>query len=296
MTHARLLTAAFLAASLACASAPTRSGLSAVTASASEPAREPCDLRVMTFNIQSALGGLDVVAGVIRSASPDVVALQEVDVGGTRAQGLNQVAELAARTGLRHQTHFRTTDLHGGAYGVALLSRFPLVSQAQHALPVPRGAEPRTLGHVVLDVDGREVSVYSTHLTRRPFNAAVRKQQSVAILRLLARDARPKLLMGDLNDDPDSTPVRLLRRELTDAFASTGQGPSGTYPMPLFLPTLRIDYVLADGAFAPRASRVLRVGASDHFPVVADLHLKAQPGAEQAHAAHDAASTSGSAN
>lgn len=295
MPTARLLTAAFFAASLACASAP-KSGVSAVEVSAAESSREPCDLRVMTFNIQSAQRGLDGVAEAIRSASPDIVALQEVDVGSTRAQGLNQVAELAARTGLRHQAHFRTTDLYGGAYGVALLSRFPLVSQAQHPLPVPRGAEPRALGHVVLDVDGREVSVYSTHLTRRPFNGAVRKQQSVTILKLLAQDARPKLLMGDLNDDPDSIPVRLLRRELTDAFASTGQGPSGTYPMPLFLPTLRIDYVLADNAFAPRASRVLRVGASDHYPVVADLHLKALPGAEQAHASHDAASVSGSAN
>lgn len=296
MFKARLLSAAFLAASLACASAP-RSGRSAGEVSASEAAREPCDLRVMTFNIQSGQRGLDTVAEVIRSAAPDIVALQEVDVGSTRAQGLNQVEELAARTGLRYQTHFRTTDLHGGAYGVALLSRFPFVSRAQHALPVPKGAEPRALGHVVLDVDGREVSVYSTHLTRRPFNGAVRRRQSVAILRLLARDARPKLLMGDLNDDPDSVPVRLLRRELTDAFASTGQGPAGTYPLPLFLPTLRIDYVLADSAFAPRASRVLRVGASDHFPVVADLHFKVPPGAEQAHASHDAAaSATGSAN
>nr|AYM52682.1 endonuclease/exonuclease/phosphatase family protein [Aggregicoccus edonensis] len=295
MSLARLLTASFLAASLACASAPKPGA--AVAASASEPAREPCDVRVMTFNIQSALRGLDGVAEAIRSASPDVVALQEVDVGSTRAHGLNQVAELAARTGLRYHAHFRTTELHGGAYGVALLSRFPIVSQEQHALPVPKGSEPRTLGHVVLDVGGREVSVYATHLSRRPFNGRARMSQSVAILQRMERDARPKLLMGDLNDDPGSRTVRLLGRELTDAFASTGQGPSGTYPMPLFLPTLRIDYVLVDRAFAPRASRVLRVGASDHFPVVADLHLKALPGEAQAHASHEArAAVAGSAN
>jgi endonuclease/exonuclease/phosphatase family metal-dependent hydrolase len=110
----------------------------------------------------------------------------------------------------------------------------------------------------------------------------VRQRQSVAILRLLEQDPRPRLLLGDLNDDPDSLPVRLLRRELTDVFAASGQGPSGTYPLPLFLPTLRIDYVLADGAFAACNSRVLRVGASDHYPVIADVHLKAQPVAHHA--------------
>lgn len=286
MPDARLLSAAFLAVSLACASAPkvTPTVLDALETDVS---REACDLRVMTFNIQSAKRGLDGVATVIRAAAPDIVALQEVDVGSRRAHGLNQAAELAARTGLSHHVHFRTTELHGGAYGVALLSRFPIVSHAQYPLPVSKGSEPRTLGHVVLEVDGREVSVYATHLTQRPFNADVRKRQSVAILKHLEQDARPKVLMGDLNDDPDSIPVRLLRRELTDAFAATGQGPAGTYPLPLFLPTLRIDYVLSDEAFAPRASRVLRVDASDHYPVVADLHLKGQPGAEQAHVTPD---------
>ncbi|XXF77348.1 endonuclease/exonuclease/phosphatase family protein [Myxococcaceae bacterium GXIMD 01537] len=280
MPIARLLPALVLAASLACASAP-RPGKGVLPESSS---REPCDVRVMTFNIQSAARGLEGVAEAIRAAAPDIVALQEVDVGSRRAQGLDQVAELAARTGLTYHAHFRTTQLHGGAYGVALLSRFPIEGSEQHDLPVPDGSEPRTLAHGVLRVGGREVSVYATHLSRRPFNARTRMLQSVAILGVLAKDARPKLLLGDLNDDPDSRPVRLLRRELMDVFATTGQGPAGTYPLPLFLPTLRIDYVLADGAFAPRGSQVLRVGASDHFPVVADLHLKVAPGADMAHA------------
>lgn len=232
-------------------------------------------LRVMTFNIQSGVRGLEGVAQVIRQAQPDIVALQEVDRGSRRARGLNQAAVLAELTGLAHHAHFRTTDLHGGAYGIALLSRFPLESLAQYPLPVPRGAEPRTVVHAVTRVAGREVSVYLTHLIRRPFNGDIRMRQSAIISQLLARDSRPKLLLGDLNDDPDSRPVRLLRRDLTDVFAATGHGPEGTYPLPLpFAPTLRIDYVLACAAFVPLRSVVLRVGASDHYPVVADVRLK----------------------
>nr|AYM52730.1 endonuclease/exonuclease/phosphatase family protein [Archangium disciforme] len=266
----RLLPLLLLLGPLACVTGP---GIRPPAAPLTSVQREAGELRVMTFNIQSGARGLENVARVIRASVPDVVALQEVDVGSTRAGGVDQVAELSRLTGLRHRAHFRTTELYGGAYGIALLSRFPLEALAQYPLPVPDGAEPRTLAHAVLQVDGREVSVYLTHLIRRPFNGDARVRQSALVARLMAADARPKLLLGDLNDDPGSRPIRLLRRTLRDVVATTG-GAEGTYPLPLFLPTLRIDYVLACDAFTPVSSRVLRVEVSDHYPVVADLRLK----------------------
>ena len=271
----RLLAGLCLAMPLACASssaslherAPEHASL------AREPERaEGTALKVMTFNIQSGLRGLDKVAEVIRAEAPDIVALQEVDVGSVRGGKKNQPEELSRLTGLPFHHHFRTTTLSGGDYGVALLSRFPVVSVEQHPLPVASGAEPRTVARAVLDVGGQEVSVYVTHLTRRPFNNALRMRQSAAILALMNQDARPKLLMGDLNDTPESGALRLFKRELMDVFAQRGQGPAITYPLPL-IPSLRIDYVLACAQFQPRSSRVLRVDASDHYPVVAELSL-----------------------
>lgn len=266
----RLLPILFLMGPLACATGP---GHLASTESVAAVRRAPGELRVMTFNIQSGARGLERVAHVIRAAVPDVVALQEVDVGSTRARGLDQADELSRLTGLKYRAHFRTTDLFGGAYGIAVLSRFPLEALAQYPLPGPRGAEPRTVAHAVVEVDGREVSIYLTHLIRRPFNSDARVRQSAYVARLMAQDSRPKVLMGDLNDGPDARSTRLLRRALHDVAAATG-GTGGTYPLPLFLPTLRIDYVLACDAFTSVASRVLRVDVSDHYPVVADLRLK----------------------
>ncbi|WP_141618866.1 endonuclease/exonuclease/phosphatase family protein [Myxococcus sp. AB036A] len=267
MSVRRLLPLLFLMGPLACATGP---GYLASTESVAAVRRAPGELRVMTFNIQSGARGLERVAHVIRAAVPDVVALQEVDVGSTRARGLDQTEELSRLTGLKYRAHFRTTDLFGGAYGIAVLSRFPLEALAQYPLPGPRGAEPRTVAHAVVEVDGREVSVYLTHLIRQPFNSDTRVRQSAYVARLMAQDSRPKVLLGDLNDGPDSRSTRLLRRALHDVAAATG----GTYPLPLFLPTLRIDYVLACDAFTSVASRVLRVDVSDHYPVVADLRLK----------------------
>jgi endonuclease/exonuclease/phosphatase family metal-dependent hydrolase len=72
--------------------------------------------------------------------------------------------------------------------------------------------------------------------------------------------------------------VRLLGRVLTDVIAASGQGLDGTFPLPLpFSPALRIDYVFACDAFVPVRSAVLHVGASDHYPVIADLRLKDAP-------------------
>jgi endonuclease/exonuclease/phosphatase family metal-dependent hydrolase len=278
----RLLPALCLSLALACASSAGGRPTAAVLHSGAPAARVSGQLRVMTFNIESGVRGLEAVAQVIREAQPDIVALQEVDLGSRRAGGLNQTAVLAERTGLPYSAHFRTTDLYGGAYGIALLSRFPLEALEQYPLPVPQGAEPRTVAHALLQVEGREVSVYLTHLIRRPFNGAARVRQSALISAMLARDSRPKLLMGDFNDGPDSQAVRLLSRGLTDVVAASGQGAQGTYPLPLpFSPALRIDYVLACDAFVPLRSQVLRVGASDHYPVIVDLRLKQAPGGQQ---------------
>jgi endonuclease/exonuclease/phosphatase family metal-dependent hydrolase len=69
-------------------------------------------LRVMTYNIHAARG-LDMrggsggkpgrlarIADVIRSANPDLIALQEVDVGRARSGALDMASELATMLGL----------------------------------------------------------------------------------------------------------------------------------------------------------------------------------------------------
>jgi endonuclease/exonuclease/phosphatase family metal-dependent hydrolase len=278
----RLLAGLFLATPIACVSSSSASRPEPLPVTAPSPAPvatapvpgEETDLRVMTFNIQSGLRGIDKVAAVIRDASPDIVALQEVDVRSWRSGGLDQAAVLAERTGLPYFAHFRTTSLFGGDYGVALLSRFPLESVQQHPLPVTMGAEPRTVAHARVKVKGQEVSIYVTHLTRRPFNNDIRVRQSTAIMALMNQDPHPKLLLGDLNDTPESGSLRLFTRELMDVFAQRGEGPDITYPLPL-IPSLRLDYVLASDRFMPRHSKVLHVNASDHFPVLAELTLLA---------------------
>jgi len=231
-------------------------------------------LRAMTFNIQSARRGLKGIAELIRQVEPDVVALQEVDRFSTRANGLDQAAELAERTGLSHHCHFQATRYFGGGYGVALISRYTLEEQTQVQLPRLADEEPRTVGRAEITVKGQPVSIYVTHLANALGNTGLRASQSRAILELIEADPNAaKLVMGDLNDGADSDAVRVLSQRLRDAFDHAGEGPSGTYPLPLFLPTLRLDYVLASTDLVPLCSFVIRSEASDHYPLVAEFQL-----------------------
>jgi endonuclease/exonuclease/phosphatase (EEP) superfamily protein YafD len=130
---------------------------------------------------------------------------------------------------------------------------------------------------VVVRIGGQEVSLYVTHLIQMPFRDEARAVQTKVISGILAGDFRPKLLLGDFNDFADGVAMAGLCTQLQDVFAAVGTGPQGTLPLPLpFRPEWRIDYILACKSFVPRMSRVIRVKASDHFPVVAELELRAQ--------------------
>jgi endonuclease/exonuclease/phosphatase family metal-dependent hydrolase len=251
----------------------------------------PRRLTVMTFNIAHgalAPGGLSRVAAVIASAHPDVVGLQEVDRSWSRSGGVDQAAELGRLLGM--QSRFTATlgcvasDLEGDGscqYGTAILSRFPIVaaSERRYRLPVAAGEEPRALARVTLDVRGRIVDVFNTHLS---FREPSRVRQVAVVRRLLALDRRPFVLTGDLNALPFALEMVDLRGVARDAVVAAGR--PGLRTTALAHP-VRLDYVMLprpplDGPLRPLRALSARVvyGAhvSDHRPLVAGILI---PGA-----------------
>src|SRR5712692_11135736 len=88
-------------------------------------------LRVMTYNIHVGVGmdkklDLQRIADVINREHPDLVGLQEVDRGVKRTEGLDEIAELARMTKMEY-AFAHNLDYQGGQYGVAILSRFPIL-------------------------------------------------------------------------------------------------------------------------------------------------------------------------
>ena len=77
---------------------------------------------------------------MIRALRPDIVGLQEVDDRAERSGKVPQAERLGESLGMHHAWG-RFMDFQGGAYGMAILTRPPIV--ATHSVQLPEGHEPR---------------------------------------------------------------------------------------------------------------------------------------------------------
>lgn len=250
-------------------------------AGAPSPAPAPATLRVVCWNIRHGRGLDDRVdpgriARELAALAPDVVCLQEVDVGVARSGQVDLPAVLAEALGM-HAVFGKNIDHQGGDYGNAVLSRWPVRWQRNHHYRMLRPGEQRGLVVVGLDAAGRELVVMNTHLDHRPDDAE-RRANVAEILAAVARHAAAAVVVtGDFNDRPGSVVHGLLAGEtapLLDVFGGTGVGPGETFPAAD--PDRRIDWVLVprDGVLVPVRGRVAPTAASDHRPLVVDLRWR----------------------
>lgn len=236
----------------------------------------PGPVRVLTFNAHSGIGpdgALDLArtAGAIRASGADIVGLQEVDVRwSARSDFADQAADLARALGMR--VFFAPIyDLPGQPrrrFGVALLSRFPLLRAENHEI-TRHSTQDSTVGRApgfaeaVVLVRGRPVHVWVTHLDFRP-DPAVRARQVADMLAIVPDHGR-HVLLGDFNAEPGAPELAPLRQRFT--LADTGP------TSPSDAPRLTLDHVLVSPGLRVRAAEALATTASDHLPVLAELAL-----------------------
>jgi endonuclease/exonuclease/phosphatase family metal-dependent hydrolase len=238
----------------------------------------------MTYNVHSCIGmdgklSPERIARVIARYDPDVVALQELDVGRARTEGMDQ-AHIIAQC-LEMDFHFHPAmHIEEERYGDAILTHLPM--RLVKAGPLPGLSdkpqfEPRGTLWVAIDVHGTELQVLNTHLGLLPRE---RRAQAEALLGpdwLGHPDCRaPVVLCGDFNALPSSPVCRRLRTRLDDAqIELDSHRPRGTF----FgrFPTARIDHVFVDPGFEVidievPDSELVRV-ASDHLPLIAEVRI-----------------------
>ncbi|QMW00866.1 endonuclease/exonuclease/phosphatase family protein [Spirosoma foliorum] len=240
-------------------------------------ARKMKKLRVMTYNIHhcnppSAGAKIEVeaIARVITNEKPDFVALQEVDVNTERSgKGLHQAKELARLTGM-HYFFSKAIDHQGGDYGVAVLSRFPIIDSTRLILPIDPviGGETRTIAAITVEVaKGKKVIFASTHLDLKEPN---RLSQSELIINLFKDSTLPVILAGDFNAQPDSKVIGLLDQNFTRSCLDCKP------TIPVKEPNRVIDFIMfkPGSTFKSLSTRVIdEQYASDHLPVVAELGI-----------------------
>ena len=241
-------------------------------------------VRVMTYNVHRCLG-LDRrwspqrIAEVIALCRPDVVALQEVDVGRARSGHVDQAEVIARDLGMDVQ-FFPAVRVLEELYGDAILSRWPARLVKADGLPGLgrlRRLEPRGALWSSIDVAGVKLQVINTHL------GLIGRERVRQVEVLLGADwlghpdcRNPVVLTGDLNATPRSRAYRRLAASLDDAQrAASVRRARPTFPTRF--PTLRIDHVFVGRGIEVLAASTVRTPlarlASDHLPLVVDIDI-----------------------
>lgn len=240
----------------------------------------------MTYNTRGCRGmdgrvDIDRIVSVVREYAPDLLALQEVSVAGSRPSVVDQVASIAR--GLTMEFHFTCAlerDAHD--YGIALLASNRLNIEREGCLPALRD-EVRAAQWARLGIGEFEVDVLHTHLSVKKRERQLQLDALLGATWLQSRLLHPHLIVcGDLNALPFSRVYKRLRRVLQDA-QSLCSGP--TLPTwPSWAPFARIDHVFLGRGFRVRRCQVPKTRltklASDHLPLIVDLEVTATDGPE----------------
>jgi endonuclease/exonuclease/phosphatase family metal-dependent hydrolase len=251
-------------------------------------------LRVLSYNIHKCIGGLDRryepsrVAEVIHKLEPDVLLLQEVDHGTSRARGDRQVDVLGDLLGLRHRTWFPNVDVRGGGhYGNAILSRYPLIESNNIDVSI-RWKKKRSVLHGVIrvrhdDVD-RTLHVYNMHLGLARFERRIQLRKFVESHPFATLHAdTPVVVGGDLND----VYGRLGELLHPAGFRGVERRP---LTFPAWGPLRPLDAIFVRGAVdflkLARCESELARRASDHRPLIAEIQL--HPVTHESHDKHAA--------
>ncbi len=225
-------------------------------------------LRIATYNIHGTVGAdgrpsAARIAGVIRELDADIVALQEVPLGGSFAP--NALPVLREMTGM-NAIAGPTLDTPERRYGNAILSRLPIC--ATRSLDLSFGTrEARGALDVDVETDGpgSGLRVVATHLG---LSARERRAQIRALIAAFDTPRMPVLLMGDLNEwFVWGHALRMLVTHFRAAPAPR--------TFPARLPVFALDRIWmhpADRLIDVTVHRsTLARAASDHLPLVARI-------------------------
>jgi len=227
-------------------------------------------LRILAYNIHHGAGmdlELDLVriATLIKDLNPDLVALQEIDSVVTRTNGINQAAVLGKLTEME-SVFGEFMPYQGGKYGMAAMSKWPIIKSTNHRLP--DGSEPRSslALHVKSPKTGRELHFASIHFYE---TEEERMAQAKALAKAYEGVTEPVILAGDYNSEPDSPVLAFLKKQW--GFVDKGEN---HFTFSSFDPMKEIDY------FALRPFNAFTVIdqyiidepiASDHSPIFLEV-------------------------
>lgn len=240
-------------------------------------------MRVLSYNIHKGIGGrdrryrLERIVAAIEHENPDILCLQEVD-RNVRRSGYDDQPKLLAEafyaTASLYQLNYRVRK---GGYGNQIVSRWPFRSKHQVSLRIgirkPRGAQI-----VVIETPEGPLHLVNWHL------GLMDRERHRQVERLLRHpsfresEELPTLIIGDTNDWRNTLGKGPFARH---GFHAATAPPSKFRSFPAYLPVAALDKAFHRGDLIVRQARVAHSkvarDASDHLPLIVDIHLPDAP-------------------
>lgn len=236
------------------------------------------NITAATYNIKHG-EGMDGKVNILRTATvikrfnADIVALQEMDMNVKRSGNQNHVTILSRELNM-HAAFGSFMEYGGGEYGMAILSRFPILSSRELTLPI--GNEPRiALIADATTTDGQRFHIVNVHFDWVD-DDTYRFAQAKMLHAELNKLPNPYILLGDFNDQPGSRTLDLFNSN----HLQCTKAQSNRFTFPSRNADSEIDFIFTfpPSRWRPAHARVIQEpDASDHSPVVSSLQLITAP-------------------
>ncbi len=233
-------------------------------------------VRVMTYNIHEGFNvdgrlNMEAIAATIMKFNPDILVLQEVDQGCAMTAYLDEAVWLANRLNM---FLVYAPSLEGVWQGDLILSKYPILGFNYVLLPSP--AETDILLWAVLDIEGRNVTVFAVHFTA--VGPGDRRIQLDKAIEIVEATEGPVIWAGDFNmdayteDTVDKENLAVILSVVQDTFSlCPPENRRGGNTSSSWNPHERIDYIFVSEGFKVLSHGTIHSLASDHLPVYAEI-------------------------
>jgi len=267
-------------------------------------------IKMLSFNVMSfaykdhTQKDPNKIIQYIAESGADLVCLQEYMVSArSNLMSSKDLKEALPEYPYIAEIFFTSLKNANYKYGLAVLSKFPIVSSRQIHFPsIYNGASIHEI-----NVRGRKITLINAHLESFKLTAEDRSKYSDMItnvsletfdefrdvlqqklgqafrtrakqVEVIANEIRKTnnqdiIVCGDFNDTPISYSHRVMQGSLLDAYAETGLGMGISYNQNYFY--FRIDHIFHSSTMKAYNCRVdTRINLSDHYPISCYLELQ----------------------
>lgn len=227
-------------------------------------------MRVATYNVLVADFGksIDKIAAEIKDNNIDIIGLQELDLNVNRSGNIDVLRLLSEKSGLEHFHFFPAVVRKEGGYcGIGTLSKYPILNANLRKFEY-RNFEQRILGSVEIEVNGKIINFFNTHLSYEDNDVRI---EQIKMMQNIISKKMPYVLVGDFNlgsfsELKEIKNANIVNNEKTSftTFKGDTSNKNGFYS---------IDNIIVSNDFKVTFADVFPSESSDHEMLVADIEL-----------------------